>query len=490
MPQKTRSKPSAGRGGAAHKLTGITQPRLFPEPLRPLNRRTSRGYEVIDFAELIGAPLNRWQKWAVIHALEILPDGQYRFRIVLILVSRQNGKSHLKRIVSLWRMFMDDDCRLVLGTAQDVAQASYQWKLCLATIRSCWFLASKLANVRSTNGQESFTLTSGSEYKIRSANESAGRGLSVDELNIDELRTQKDWLAWAALSPTTSARPNPQIWCMSNAGTDSSVVLNQLRDSALSGEDPTIGLFEWSAPDGCDLDDANAWRQANPGLGFTVHEAALRTARAGPPAVFRTEHLCQRVDTLDGAIDMIAWRDCADPSGTMDGLRDRTVACFDMALDGQHCALAVAAVQKDGRPRVELAEVWHSSNQARAELAGWLDRIKPQAVGWYPTGPAAAFVPILRARPGSTELTGMKVAEACQNLSDLVRARRIIHAGQTELDAHLAGANKLPSGDGYRFVRKGGPSQGHVDAAYAAAGAVYLAQTLPPPQRARIRIIN
>lgn len=489
MPPKTRSKRSARPAAAAPKLKGITQARLFPEPLRPLSRKTSRGYEVIDFAEMIGAPLNPWQQWAVKHAMEILPDGNFRFRIVLILVSRQNGKSHLKRIVTLWRMFMDDDARLILGTAQDVAQASYQWNLALATVRSCWFLENKLASVRRVNGQESFTLTNGTEYKIRSANETAGRGLSVDELTIDELRTQKDWGAWAALFPTTAARPNPQIWCMSNAGSDASVVLNQLRDRALTGEDPSIGLFEWSAPDGCELDDTHAWRQANPGLGYTVSEAAIHTALVGPPAVFRTEVLCQRVDVLDGAIDMGAWRDCADPAGSMEGLRKHTAVCFDMALDGAHCSLAVAAVQADGRPRVELAEVWRSSEKARAELATWLDRINPQVVGWYPTGPAAAFVPILRARQGSEELTGMKVAEACQNLADLARARRIVHAGQDVLDAHLAGANKLPSGDGWRFTRKGGTEHGHVDAAYAAAGAVYLAQTMPPPKRARIRML-
>lgn len=490
MPPKTRSKRSGRPAAAAPKLRGITPARLFPEPLRTLNRKTSRGYEVIDFAEMIGAPLNPWQQWAVKHAMEVTPDGNFRFRIVIILVSRQNGKSHLKRIVTLWRMFMDEDAKLILGTAQDVAQASYQWNLALTAVRSCWFLENKLASVRRVNGQESFTLTNGTEYKIRSANETAGRGLSVDELTIDELRTQKDWGAWAALEPTTSARPNPQIWCMSNAGSDASVVLNQLRDRALTGEDPSIGLFEWSAQDGCELDDTYAWRQANPGLGYTVSEAAIRTARVGPPAVFRTERLCQRVDVLDGAIDMAAWRDCADPSGSMEGLRERTAACFDMAPDGGHCTLAVAAVQADGRARVEVAEIWQSSDIARAELAGWLDRIDPQAVGWFPTGPAAAFVPILRVRPGSSELTGMKVAEACQNLADLVRGRRIVHAGQDTLDAQLGGANKLPSGDGWRFGRRGGPMQGHVDAAYAVAGAVYLAQTMPEPQRASIRIVG
>ena len=46
---------------------------------RPLNRRTSDGYDVADFAEMRGHPFLPWQRWAAIHALELLPDGSYRF---------------------------------------------------------------------------------------------------------------------------------------------------------------------------------------------------------------------------------------------------------------------------------------------------------------------------------------------------------------------------------------------------------------------------
>ena len=90
---------------------------------------------------------------------------------------------------------------------------------------------------RNVNGDEWFRVKSGGRYRITASNSRAGRGLSVDELNIDELRTQASWDAWSALSKTTMARPHAQTWCMSNAGDDSSVVLNQLRDSALAGRD-------------------------------------------------------------------------------------------------------------------------------------------------------------------------------------------------------------------------------------------------------------
>jgi hypothetical protein len=472
------------------RLTGSIHPRLWTPPLRPLNRSSSKGYAVADFASLVGEPLLPWQRWCVIHALETVPGGAFRFRVILVLVGRQNGKSSLKRMVSLWRLYIDG-ARLVLGVAQDVSLAREQWQMALDTIHGSPDLTSELEQVRRVNGDEWFKLTSGGRYKISASNRKAGRGLSIDELNIDELREQRNWDAWSALSKTTMARARAQIWAMSNAGDDESVVLNQLRDAALSGRDPTVGLFEWSAPDGCELDDWDAIRQSTPGLGHIVSAAAINTARTtDPPNVYRTEVLCQKVDQLDGAIDLTAWKACADPSGTMDAYRSRLAACFDMAPDGQHATLAVAALTADGRPRVEIVKAWRTSDEARADLGGLLDKVKPQVVGWYPTGPAAALAPILRVRPGSEELTGMRVAEICQGLADLARARGIVHADQDLLNAHVQYASKLPSGDGWRFTRKGGGETGHVDAAYAAAGAVNLAQTMPPPRKAQIRIVG
>jgi hypothetical protein len=442
---------------------------------------------------MTGTPLLPWQRWAAIHALETVPGGAFRFRVVLVLVSRQNGKSHLGRAVTLWRMYIEN-ARLILGVAQDVSLAREQWQMCIDAINDSPDLRAELEAVRRVNGDEQFRLASGSRYKIAASNRSAGRGLSIDQLNIDELREQRNWDAWSALSKTTMARRNSQIWCMSNAGDDESVVLNQLRDAALARRDPGIGIFEWSAPDGCELDDPKAWAQANPALGLTVSEAAIRSAMAtDPPNVFRTEVLCQRVDQLDGAIDLAAWKACADPAGTMEGLRDRIVLCFDVAPDGAHATLAAAAQLDDGRARTEIVRAWKTTDAARAELPELIDRIRPQAVVWYPTGPAAAFAPMLRpdprlhSRAQYTELTGMKVAEACQGLADLAIARRVVHNADPLLDSHVSAAQKTPSGDGWRFTRKG---EGHVDAAYAAAGAVYVALTMPVVQRARIRMLG
>ncbi|MDK6989059.1 hypothetical protein QP332_23985, partial [Escherichia coli] len=79
------------------KLYGKTEPRLWSQPLRELTPETSLGFEVIDFAEqILNVHLYPWQKWLLIHALELLDDGiTYRFRRIIVLVARQNGKTML-----------------------------------------------------------------------------------------------------------------------------------------------------------------------------------------------------------------------------------------------------------------------------------------------------------------------------------------------------------------------------------------------------------
>lgn len=487
------------------KLTGRVEPRLFTPPLRPLTEDTTHGYSVIRFAEAIGHPLLPWQQWLVIHALELNPDGTYRFRTVLTIVARQNGKSDVKRIVSLWRLFVQG-ARMILGVAQDLALARIQMGFCKDTIVRSPRLAEEYGGERKTNGDEYFWLTDDSlprkapvesypRYLIRALNRSAGRGLSIDELNIDELREQTDWDGWSAVSKTVLARQYAQIWAMSNMGDATSVVLNQLRDAALTGRDELIGLFEWSGPEGCALDDPAAIAQANPGLGHIITLPAILSALGtDPPNVYRTEVLCQRVDILDGPFDLDAWKECGDSA--VHPPAERPVAFFDRSEEG-HSTLAVAEVGAGGIVQVAVRAAWHDDDDVRSELPKVLTELRPRVLGWYPGGPAGALATLLRptgksaylrvsdgaeptpntGRVKIAEVTGVRVSEAVQGFADLMKARRVMHNQDPLLNAHVAGSQKAPSGDGgYKLVRRGG---GNVDAAYAAAGAVQLALTNP-----------
>jgi len=463
-------------------VKGCEVPRVWTRPLRPLTRRTSLGFQAIDFCEqVLLMKLLPWQKWWLIHAFEVvgpIGDGNFRYRTLLTLVGRQSGKTTLLKAVSLWLMFTGR-VRLVLGAAQslDIARESWAGAVDMAEADPEMRLEIAPNGIRRTNGEQCLTLVSGARYRITAATRSAGRGLSVDLLILDELREHRDFLAWAALSKTTMARPNGITIAISNAGDDYSVVLNQLRDSATAGNSVELGIFEWSAPDGCAIDDEQAWAQGSPGLGYTIGLDAIRQALAtDPPGVFRTEVLCQKVGSVDSPVPAPAWASCGDPAGAGVSILKNIHFCLDVAPDATHATLAAAGIGEDGKVHVGIVTAWTDVGQVRNDLPGLIEEHKPKTLGWFPGGPAAALMADLRLLrsvrkvPLKTEV----VPAVCQGLAEQVISRQLVHGEDPLMTAHVTGSGRVPSGDGWRFSRKGG----NADAAYASAGAVHLARTV------------
>jgi hypothetical protein len=484
-------------------VLGRTEARIFTPSLTELSPATSYGYAVIDFArDVLGEPLDPWQEWAVIHAGELLRDGRPRFRHVLVLVARQNGKTHLLKVLALFWLFVEQ-WPLILGTSTNLDYARESWDKAVELAESSEILAELVPRngVRRANGEQTLKTVDGCRYKIAASNRRGGRSLSIDRLIQDELREHPDWQAWNAATKAMNARPFGQSFSLSNMGDEASVVLNSLRKSALAyiqtgAGDRRVGLFEWSAPPDCDPMDTDAWASANPNLGRrldhdTIAGDAVRAIEAGGEELtgFRTEVLCQLVPVLDAAVDPRAWEACHVP-GDLSGLRSRVAMCLDVSPDRAHCTLAAAATLPDGRVRVEVLAAWsgvQATAELRRDLPGWVKKVKPQVLGWFPAGPAAALAAELAAKKGragwpppgvTVDELRAEVTAVCMGFAEQVAASQVVHNDDPLLNAHVTGAERLRSGDTWRFSRKGG---GHADAAYAAAGAAHLARTLPAP---------
>lgn len=475
---------------------GRTEPRLWTRPLRKLTAATSYGFAVIDFArDVLGEPLDPWQEWLVIHAGELRKDGRPRFRQVLALVSRQQGKTHALKVLSLFWTFVEK-WPLTVSMSTTLSYAMEPWAAAVERAEAVPELAARIPRngIRLTNGEQQLRTVDGCRYKVAASNRRGGRSLTIDRLVIDELREHHDWSAWNAAVPATNARAFAQIFAITNAGDDTAVVLNQLRDDALAGADESLGIFEWSAPDGCEVDDPEAIAAANPAVGrrtpWEVLLGPARRAKAAGGAVeagFRTEYLCQRVRLLNPAIDPQGWLGCLEV-GDLGEVRDRVALCFDVATSTVHATLYAAALMPDGRVRVDPVQAWDGpgcADQAARELPELVARIKPRSFGWLPGGPAEAVGASLKDRAGRGDWPprGVTVQEVrgelpavCMGLAELVTARKLVHSGDPLLDAHVGSAERLKRGDGWVFSRRGA---GPCDAAYAAAGAAHLARILP-----------
>jgi hypothetical protein len=460
---------------------------------------------------VVRRPLDEWQAWLAVHAGELLPDGRPRFRTVLVLVARQQGKTELLVILSLYWLFVEL-VSLVLGTSTNLAYAKESFDKAVDLAESVPELAAEVARVRRAAGEESLITTDRCRYKIAASNRKGGRSLTIKRLILDELREHHDWSAWNAAVPAMAAVPDAQAWAITNQGDEHSVVLDSLRSTALetlrTGEgDMRLGLFEWSAPDGSKPTDLQALAYANPNLGRRTEadsllgDAMRAEAKGGEElAGFLTEYACMRVSRLDAAVDPARWAACLDP-GDLTAVQDRVALCADVSIDQLHASLVAAAVLPDGRVRVEPVAAWSGrgcTQDLRREIGGLVAKVKPQAFGWFPNGPAASVAADLadRGKSGSetwpprdvtVEELRAEVTAVCMGFAELVDAGQVAHAGDPMLDAHVSAAEKLRQGDAWRFTRRGA---GHVDAVYAMAGAVHLARTLREPVRPRIRVLR
>lgn len=518
LPALTTS-PGSGPNGLP---LGKTTPRLFTPPLIrgsrgpcgcgcALTPSTSYGFAVADFAEtVLRMPLDPWERWVAIHGGELLPDGRPRFRVLLVIVGRQNGKSWLLTVLTLFWLFVEG-WPLVLGTSTNIRYAQEPWEKAVALATDKTLSLHRLMlpgqkGVRRVNGEQRLTTAEGCRYEIAASNARGGRSLSIDRLVQDELREQRTWDAWNAAVPATNARPNAQVWCISNQGDHRSVVLDSLRDGALSfldtGEgDERTGLFEYSALPGKPLDDVEGLAQANPNVGRRIDwDTLLGTARRimasgdlEAEAGFRTEVRCEKVATLASAIDLTAWSAGNQPA-PMDDLRDRLACVFDVSPDGTHATLAVAASTGDAY-RIEIVKAWDGADAtalARRELPNLVANVRPQVFGWFPGGPAAALAADLRSRQSAIGWPpkGVRVEEikgdtsaACMGFADLVKAGEVLHPGDPLLDSQVDGVSALRTGDRWVFSRRG---SGTCDAVYAVAGAVHLARSSKPRGRPRL----
>ncbi|UOE45483.1 hypothetical protein [Agromyces larvae] len=470
---------------------GRTEPRLWTKPLRELTPETSLGFEVIEFAAVIlGVVLYPWQKWLLIHALELLEDGSYRFRRVIVLVARQQGKTLLASVLAAWWLFVDSARHpdrvppvkfKVVGVAQNLDIAREPWSLVKmwcdpdpATAEEAELalpaLQAATAKVSDTNGKEGIYALSRAHYEIRAAMNA--RGKPAARMLMDEMREQKTWAAWNAVSQTTKSFWSGQLWGISNAGDALAVVLRTQRDAGLESiadweryvesgvqsaeefanhHDVSLGLFEWSAPEGCALDDVDGILQANPSIGhgaMTV-QSALADIRGMTEAGYRTEVLCQWVTArLDVYLDGLGWSECRDEwSVVADG--SPMVLGLDTSADRKFTYLSVAGFRDDGLAHGELIArragmLWAVDHAVKVAAKQGIRHVALQTRGC----PAAEFAkPLQDAGLEVIEIAGPALGASAGRLRDKVRDRSFRHRGQPALDVAAAGATTRRLGE-------------------------------------------
>ena len=458
-------------------LMGAIYPRLHT----PWLKTKTRGNEIAELAEKIGQPLLPWQKIILDDMCSVSEDGKFIKKSSLFICARQSGKSHMLRMRVLAGLFCFDERNILMMSSQRrMAERSLE---IIADIvaRNPFLLAQvkdgKIENAyRKSNGKERLILENGAVLEVVAANSDSSRGLTADMLWIDELREVNE-AAMDASKSTTLTRPNSQRFYTSNAGAADSDVLIHMRERSMAKPPKSLGFYEYSADENCDIWDRQAWAQANPSLGLLISEESIEeTIATSTIMAARTETLCQFVNTgMTSPWTPGSWEDLADTEMVMTpGMV--TMFAFDVDPHTRRSASLIAAsLLPDGRIGLALAKTWESL-VAVNELQIAVD-IKEMADIWHPKlilhDSYTTFAIAERLVNSGLKLEsciGAQFYTACSTFKDAIDNKRVVHGGQPELDEQMNNVASSSKEHGWRIVRK--KSQGSVAAPIGMAMAV------------------
>ena len=457
-------------------LIGSTTPRIHT----PLLKGNSKAQQVADLAVQIGLPLIPWQRWVLDDLLAVDDADNWRKKTALCLVARQNGKTHLARMLILAHLFLWDS-KNVLGMSSNRNMALDTFRQVAYTIEDNEILKKQVRQIRLANGQESISLKNGARYEIAAATRDAPRGKTADFLYLDELR---EWTAEAftAALPVTRARPNAMTFITSNAGDGFSSVLNELVERCKSYPPENMGYYEYSAPQHCKITDRKAWAMANPALGHLITEQTLEeSVNTNSIEATRTEMLCQWIDSAVSPWVYGSIEACSD-SALEIPVGPQTIMAFDIAPTRRSGALVMGQV-KDGKIAVGLAQLWSSDVaideiKMASDINEWARKYHPTTICFDKYATQTLSTRLEQSGWKMQDVSGQAFYQACSDLSDAMANNRLVHSGQAELVQHLNNCAAKTSDAGWRIIRR--KSAGDVTAAISLAMVV---SELTKPQR-------
>jgi hypothetical protein len=459
-------------------LFGVQTPRILFQPSSAVED-TWHADACIELAESAGLTLDPWQKLCIRVALAVRPDDTWAAFEVALIICRQNGKNGVIEARQLAGLFLFGE-RLQLHTSNKFNSSIEAFVRIRELIANTDALRKRVKKMPTSHGDEGIELFGrakgggdvGARLKFMARGSGSGRGFSGDTVYFDEaysLASQDT----AAMLPTMSSKPNPQLWYTSSAGWEISTALADVRNRGLAADpaDGKLAFLEWSVDEAnYDPLDRQGWAMANPALGIRRSNGSglsedyiVGEQRAMDPVAFARERLGvgQWPTTADSwsVIPEKVWRELA----TADQMLDPVCFSVDVTPDRSRASIGVAGVSGDGHPIVELIAHGSGTSWVPDRIGELVQNHKARAVVISPRGPAGSLLPDIRAMLESIRMdkllitpSGMDEAQACSAFYDAaVDSMSIRHRGQAPVALALAGARqKILSEGAWTWNRK------------------------------------
>jgi phage terminase large subunit-like protein len=471
----------------AQPLRGATEPRVHS----PLLKGKSRYKEVLDMVDRLKMDkLMPYQEFVLKDMMAVNAKGSYRRKTSLLLISRQNGKSHLGRVRVIWGMFYGGEKKVIIMSANR-ATSLMLFREIAWIIESTPELKAMTKAIRYANGGERIELLNGSTLDVISDNSSSPRGRTADFLWIDEIREISED-GYKAAVPVTRARANAQTFLTSNAGDHFSSVLNGLVERAKDYPPETFGYYEYSAPQYCKIDITSDyfWKSAvapsNPALGYIITKESIEEAIAtNPIEQTRTETLCQWIDSLQSPWPHGVLEETSDNTLEM-AVGAYTVFAFDVSPSRRNGSLVAGQLLPDGRIGIGILETYSSQMaidelKMAASIKAWCDIYKPRLVCYDKYATQTIADRLSQAGVMTEDVSGQQFYKACGDLLEGLVNHRVVHNGQAELIQQMNNCAAKVNDSAWRIIKR--KSAGDISAPIGLAMVVSkLMLPAPKPQ--------
>ena len=434
-------------------LRGATKPRLQSVPLKGKNKLD----DVKQLCEIIKMPLLPWQEYVLKDMLTVDTKGKWIRKTNLLLIARQNGKTHLARMLILAHLIKWETNVLIMSSNRSMALDTFRQVTDI--LENNDHLKGFVKQIRYANGTESIEMLNGTRLDVVAATRDGSRGRSVNGLLfIDEVREISEE-GFRAATPVTRAHPNSHTLLCSNAGDAFSTVLNDLRERAISYPPKSFGFYEYSAPQYCKIDDRNAWALANPSLGYTITEEALEEAIATSPIEnTRTETLCQWIDSLSSPWPHGVLEDTSDNTLEMSA-GAYTVFGFDVSPSRRNGSLVAGQLLPDGRIGIGILETYSSQVaidelKMAASIKGWADIYKPRVVCFDKYATQTIADRLSNSGVVCEDVSGQQFYKACGDLLEGLVNHRVVHNGQAELIQQMNNCAAKVNDSAWRIIKR------------------------------------
>ena len=460
MPAK-RSKP----------LRGATKPRLQNVPLKGKSKLD----DVKEIAKILGEELLPYQEYVLKDMLTVDKNDLFIRKLNLLLISRQNGKTFLARMLILTHLIKWNTDVLIMSSNRSMALETF--RQVANALENNDHLKGMVKQIRHANGTESIEMCSGARMDVVAATRDGSRGRSISGLlYIDEVR-EISTDGYRAAMPVTRAHANSMTLLTSNAGDAFSEVLNDLRSRALENPPKSFGFYEYSAPQYCKITDRLAWALANPALGYTITESAIEEAIATSPIEnTRTETLCQWIDSLQSPWAHGVLEDTSDSTLTIP-VGGYTVFAFDVSPSRRNASLIAGQILPDGRIGVGILQTWESQVavddlKIAVDIKAWADQYRPRQICYDKYTAQSIADKLTNAGQITQDISGASFYQACGDLNDALNSKRLVHAGQQNWIQQMNNCAAKVNDSAWRIVKR--KSAGDVSGAIATAMVVHM----------------